>query len=51
VNFRVRYTPFPGSDLFIVWNSILPTGLPGGVPLARPESGALVLKYVYYHRV
>ena len=51
VNYRMRYSPFPGSDLFIVWNNVWPTGLPGGIPFAQPTTGALVVKYVYYHRV
>ena len=51
VNYRMRYSPFPGSDLFIVWNNVWPTGLPGGIPLAHPTTGGLVVKYVYYHRV
>ena len=50
LNTRLRWIPSPGSDLFVVWNSTWPAGLPGAVPWSRPQRGGLVVKYVQYFR-
>jgi hypothetical protein len=49
-NARVRWSPAPGSDLYVVWNSAWPSALPNGVPWLRPQRGGLVVKYVLYAR-
>ncbi|MBX9928789.1 MAG: carbohydrate binding family 9 domain-containing protein [Gemmatimonadaceae bacterium] len=50
LNARVRWTTSPGSDLFLVWNSLWPSGLASGVPWGRPQRGGAVFKYVRYVR-
>lgn len=50
LNARVRWIPVPGSDLFVVWNSTWPAGLPIGIPWSRPQRGGIVVKYVQYFR-
>jgi len=47
---RVRWTVKPGSDLFVVWNSIGPTGRDRLTPRSRPSRGGLLAKYVYFFR-
>jgi uncharacterized protein DUF5916 len=53
VNTRLHWTPSPGSDAYLVWNTGWPTTGPGGggVPWRRPTQGALVGKLVYYFRL
>ncbi|MBX3131779.1 MAG: carbohydrate binding family 9 domain-containing protein [Gemmatimonadaceae bacterium] len=51
LNARLRWTPSPGSDLFIVWNSVWPTVPEGAFAVLRPQRGALVLKYTQYLRI
>jgi uncharacterized protein DUF5916 len=48
LNARLHRVLSPGSDAYFVWNSAWPSGLPGGVPWARPARGAFVGKVVYY---
>jgi uncharacterized protein DUF5916 len=50
VNTRLHWTPSPGSDAYLVWNSGWST-VPGGVRWGRPARGALVGKLVYYFRL
>jgi hypothetical protein len=51
INARLRWTPSPGSDLYIVMNSAWPTGLEDhAIPWSRPSRGGLVVKYVQYLR-
>ena len=50
LNARVRWTQSPGSDLYVVWNSVWPVGLDRGFALDRPQRGALVVKYVRFFR-
>jgi hypothetical protein len=50
LNVRLRWIPTPGSDLFVVWNSAWPAGLPTGIPWSRPQRGGLVVKFVQYLR-
>jgi len=51
LNARVRWTPSPGSDLYVVVNSAWPTALDGrSIPWSRPQRGGVVLKYVQYLR-
>jgi len=50
LNLRLRWTQSPGSDLFVVWNSVWPTLLERGFMIDRPQSGALVVKYVRFFR-
>ena len=54
LNARLRWTTSPGSDAYLVWNSVWPSDLPGGlssVRWRRPAAGALVAKYVRYLRL
>jgi hypothetical protein len=50
LNARVRWTQSPGSDLYLVWNSVWPVGLDRGFALTRPQRGGLVAKYVRFFR-
>lgn len=50
LNARVRWTQSPGSDLYVVWNSVWPVGLDRGFALTRPQRGGLVAKYVRFFR-
>jgi len=50
LNARVRWTQSPGSDLYVVWNSVWPVGLDRGFALDRPQRGGLVVKYVRFFR-
>jgi hypothetical protein len=50
LNARVRWTTSPGSDAYVVWNSVWPSGLESGIPWRRPVRGALVIKYSAYFR-
>lgn len=50
LNARLRWTPSPGSDLFIVWNSVWPTVPDNAFVLTKPQRGALVVKYTHYLR-
>jgi hypothetical protein len=51
INARLRWTPSPGSDLYVVMNSAWPTGLEDhAIPWSRPSRGGLVVKYVQYLR-
>jgi len=51
LNARLRWTPSPGSDLYVVLNSAWPTGLEAHpIPWSRPLRGGLVVKYVQYLR-
>jgi hypothetical protein len=49
-NLRTRWTRSPGSDLYLVWNSLWPSSLESGIPWRRPSRGALVVKYIQYLR-
>ena len=51
LNGRLHWIPSPGSDVYLVYNSAWPTGLPAGVPWSRPERGALIGKVVWYFRL
>lgn len=51
INARLRWTPSPGSDLFVVWNSVWPTIPDGAFRLTQPARGALVVKYTQYLRI
>ena len=51
INARLRWTPSPGSDLFVVWNSVWPTVPEGVFRLTQPQRGALVVKYTQYFRL
>lgn len=51
INARLRWTPSPGSDLFLVWNSVWPTVPDGAFRLSQPQRGALVVKYTQYFRL
>jgi hypothetical protein len=51
VNARLRWTPQPGSDVYLAWNSAWPTALEGGIPWRRPQSGVLIGKVVHYFRL
>jgi len=51
INARVRWTPSPGSDLFVVWNSVWPTVPERAFRLTQPQRGALVVKYTQYLRI
>lgn len=50
LNARLRWTPSPGSDLFVVWNSVWPTVPERAFQLLEPQRGALVVKYTQYLR-
>ena len=50
-NARLHWTPRPGSDVYLVWNSAWPTGLERGIPWRRPEFGVLTGKVVHYFRL
>lgn len=50
LNARLRWTPSPGSDLFVVWNSVWPTVPERAFQLMEPQRGALVVKYTHYFR-
>jgi hypothetical protein len=50
LNARLRWTPSPGSDLFVVWNSVWPTVPERAFVLTQPQRGALVVKYTHYLR-
>ncbi len=50
LNARMRWTQSPGSDLYVVWNSVWPTALERSFVVDRPQSGALVVKYVRFFR-
>jgi Domain of unknown function (DUF5916) len=50
VNLRVHWTPQPGTDFYLAWTSVWPTGLGDGIPWRRPEHGMLVGKVVHYLR-
>lgn len=50
LNARLRWTPSPGSDLFVVWNSVWPTVPERAFQLLEPQRGALVVKYTHYFR-
>lgn len=51
LNARLRWTPSPGSDLFIVWNSVWPVEPWNAFSFAKPQRGALVVKYTQYLRI
>jgi hypothetical protein len=51
LNARLRWTPSPGSDLFVVWNSVWPVEPWSAFSFARPQRGALVVKYTQYLRI
>lgn len=51
LNARLRWTPSPGSDLFVVWNSVWPFEPMRAFALTRPQRGALVIKYTQYLRI
>jgi hypothetical protein len=51
LNARLRWTPSPGSDLFVVWNSVWPFEPVRAFSLMRPQQGALVIKYTQYLRI
>ncbi len=51
VNARLRWTASPGSDLYVVWNNIWPTGFDRGIRWDRPLRGGLVAKYVWFFRL
>lgn len=51
LNARVRWTPSPGSDLFVVWNSVWPVEPWNAFALTKPQRGALVVKYTQYLRM
>lgn len=51
LNARLRWTRRPGSDLFIVWNSVWPVGIERAFAFNRPQRGALVVKYTQYFRI
>ena len=48
INTRLHWSPKPGTDLYLVWNSAWPTGLARGIPWNRPETGAVIGKLVHY---
>ena len=51
LNARLRWTPSPGSDLFVVWNSVWPVEPWNAFSFAKPQRGALVVKYTQYLRI
>lgn len=51
LNARLRWTRSPGCDLFVVWNSVWPVAPAGAFAFARPQRGALVVKYTQYLRI
>ena len=51
LNARVRWTTSPGSDAYLVYNSIWPSDLGRGIPWSKPTRGTVVVKYVRYFRV
>jgi hypothetical protein len=51
VNARIHWTPQPGTDAYLVWNSAWPTGIEGGIPWRRPQRGVLIGKLVHYFRL
>lgn len=51
LNARLRWTPSPGSDLFVVWNSVWPTVPTRAFEFSKPQRGALVVKYTQYLRI
>jgi hypothetical protein len=51
LNARMRWTPSPGSDLFVVWNSVWPFEPVRAFSFTRPQQGALVIKYTQYLRI
>jgi hypothetical protein len=51
LNARLRWTPSPGSDLFVVWNSVWPVEPWNAFSFTRPQRGALVVKYTQYLRI
>ncbi len=50
LNARMRWTQSPGSDLFVVWNSVWPTLLERSFAIMKPQNGGLVVKYVRFFR-
>lgn len=51
LNARLRWTTSPGSDLYIVWNSVWPVEPWAAFSFAKPQRGALVVKYTQYLRI
>jgi hypothetical protein len=51
VNARLHWTPQPGSDVYLAWNSAWPTAIEGGIPWRRPQRGVLIGKLVHYFRL
>lgn len=51
LNARLRWTQRPGSDLFVVWNSVWPMEPRQAFAFTRPQRGALVVKYTHYLRI
>jgi hypothetical protein len=50
LNVRLHWTPRPGTDAYLAWNTAWPTALEGGIPWRRPEHGVLMGKVVHYLR-
>jgi hypothetical protein len=50
-NARLRWTTSPGSDAYLVFNSLWPSNLERGIPWSRPTRGTVVAKYVRYLRI
>jgi hypothetical protein len=50
-NARMRWTTSPGSDAYLVFNSLWPSNLDRGIPWRRPTRGTVVAKYVRYLRI
>jgi hypothetical protein len=50
LNARLRWTRSPGSDLYVVWNSVWPVEPARAFVATRPQQGALVVKYTQYLR-
>lgn len=50
LNARLRWTRTPGSDLYVVWNSVWPVEPTRAFIVNQPQSGALVVKYTQYLR-
>lgn len=51
LNARLRWTPSPGSDLFVVWNAVWPVEPWRAFQLTKPQRGALVIKYTQYLKI
>ncbi|MBX3174046.1 MAG: carbohydrate binding family 9 domain-containing protein [Gemmatimonadaceae bacterium] len=51
LNARLRWTPRPGSDLFVVWNSVWPMEPRSAFAFTQPQNGALVVKYTHFLRI